>query len=203
MYIIIIMFVVTTLVSTLFMQNIENLNTGHSPHVLWTVCIYYYVQEVRLDKPLRERKNVSFVDCYTCQRRVKWGAMLQHVFTDTCVKWRVLEILVQFFFFFHYENASGCLSRNPYPLKLNWKNSILHDRRHYVHALCERLWNISFFFFFSLFIFFPSLCSIERDCGKFCGSGVSHVALVCDSWTMEEKGKVLWSMVLCYLYTFA
>lgn len=34
MYIIIIMFVVTTLVSTLFMQNIENLNTGHSPHVL-------------------------------------------------------------------------------------------------------------------------------------------------------------------------
>lgn len=55
-----------------------------------------------------------------------------------------------FFFFFHYENASGCLSRNPYPLKLNWKNSILHDRRHYVHALCERLWNISFFFFLSL-----------------------------------------------------
>lgn len=149
MYIIIIMFVVTTLVSTLFMQNIENLNTGHSPHVLWTVCIYYYVQEVRLDKPLRERKNVSFVDCYTCQRRVKWGAMLQHVFTDTCVKWRVLEILVQFFFFFSLrERIRLPLSKSvPFEIKLKELYTAWSE------TLCTCImWKIMeyFFFFFSL-----------------------------------------------------
>ena len=115
------------------------------------------------------------------------------MFTDTCIKWRVLEeILVRFFFFFFRRE------RVRLPLEIlrtlwnwTWKKFPLDDWRYCTCALCK-----TFMGYFSLFLpSFPSLCSIERDCGKFCSSGVSHVALVCDSWTMEEKGKVMMSMV--------
>lgn len=85
-------------------------------------------------------------------------------------------------------------SRNPHPLKLNLKEvSTGSLETLYVHYV--KHYGIFFFFF-------PSLCSIERDCGKFCSSGVSHVALVYDSRTMEEKGKVMiyvWFMLFTYV----